>query len=421
MPDPNACLIDDFGPLLVEQPGSAAEVGELVRRAGSEGQALYLLGGRTMLGLGLPPARPGYGVDLRALNRVIDYPARDMTITVEAGVTLAELQRVLAAEHQRLPVDVPAGLQATVGGALATNTSGPRRYGFGTLRDYVIGISTVNDEGQEVKAGGRVVKNVAGYDLCKLHVGALGTLGVITQVTLKVRPVPEAQVLVTLGCEPDALGPLLDQLHGTRTRPVCLDVLNGPAARDIARETRVGLPDAPWVVVVGFEESNESVSWQVQHLIRELPPASVRGLEARAGSAGEPVWRALAESTAREARLSFKANMLSGAVAAFCQSVVQPGAPPDELLIHAQAGSGVVRGHLNGDLTLERVREMLEGFNDRAQAAKGNVVLPRCPPGWKRALPVWGRPRNDFWLMRQVKEKLDPRRLFNPGRFVDGI
>jgi glycolate oxidase FAD binding subunit len=416
-----ACRIDDFELPAVVRPESAAEICELVRRATAEGQALYPLGGRTMLDLGLPPTRPGYGVDLRSLNRVIDYPARDMTITVQAGITLAELQRVLAAEHQRLPVDVSAGGQATVGGALATNMSGPRRYGFGTLRDYVIGISTVNDEGHEVKAGGRVVKNVAGYDLCKLHVGALGTLGIITQVTLKVRPVPEVQVLVTLGCEPDALGPLLDQLHGSRTRPVCLDLLNGPAARILARETGVGLPDAPWVVVVVYEESNESVSWQVQQLIRELPAASIRGLEARAGVAADSLWRALAEFTGREARLSFKANLLPTGVAEFCESVVRVGAASEEFLVHGQAGSGIVRGHLNGDLTLERVREMLEGFNDRAQAAKGNVILPRCPPGWKHSLPVWGRPRNDLWLMRQVKEKLDPRRLFNPGRFVDGI
>src|SRR5207253_9213768 len=129
--------------------------------------------------------------DLRGLAEVIDYPARDMTITVQAGITLARLQALLATEKQRLPVDVPHPDRATLGGALATNASGPRRLGFGTLRDYVIGMTVVNDEGQEVKAGGRVVKNVAGYDLCKLHVGALGTLGVISQATLKLRPRPE--------------------------------------------------------------------------------------------------------------------------------------------------------------------------------------------------------------------------------------
>ena len=217
--DDNVCRIDDFGPLTVVRPQSVAELGDLVRRASAERQALYPVGGGTMLDLGLPPSRPGWAVDVRSLNHVIDYPARDMTITVQAGVTVAELQRVLAAENQRLPVDVPRADRATLGGALAANVSGPRRYGFGTLRDYVLGISTVNDEGQEVKAGGRVVKNVAGYDLCKLHVGALGTLGVIVQATLKVRPIPEAQALLTLGCDAAGLEALLDRLHDSRTRP----------------------------------------------------------------------------------------------------------------------------------------------------------------------------------------------------------
>ena len=189
------------------------------------------------------------------LNAVIDYPARDMTITVQAGITVAELQRLLAAENQRLPVDVPLADRATLGGALAANVSGPRRYGFGTLRDYVIGISTVNDEGQEVKAGGRVVKNVAGYDLCKLHVGALGTLGVITQVTLKVRPLPEAQALVTLGCDGDRSGSAARPTARSRTRPGCLDVLNAAAGPSPDAEAAASLPEAPWVVVVGFEDS----------------------------------------------------------------------------------------------------------------------------------------------------------------------
>ena len=231
--EPLTCLIDDFGPLPVVPPSSVAEMGDFVRRAAAEGQAIYPVGGRTMLDYGLPPTRPGLVVDLRRLDRVIDYPARDMTITVQAGITVARLQEVLAGENQRLPVDVPCAEQATLGGALATNVSGPRRYGFGTLRDYVIGISVVNDEGQEVKAGGRVVKNVAGYDLCKLYIGALGTLGIISQVTLKLRPRPEEQALLTLGCSADDLEPLLDLLHHSRTRPVCLDVLN--AATSSAR------------------------------------------------------------------------------------------------------------------------------------------------------------------------------------------
>jgi glycolate oxidase FAD binding subunit len=417
--DENVCRIDDLGPLTVVRPQSVAELGDLVRRAADERQALYPVGGGTMLDLGLPPSRPGWVVDVRSLNRVIDYPARDMTITVQAGVTIAELQRVLAAENQRLPVDVPRADRATLGGALAANVSGPRRYGFGTLRDYVLGISTVNDEGHEVKAGGRVVKNVAGYDLCKLHIGALGTLGVITQVTLKVRPIPDAQALLALGCDAAGLGPLLDLLHASRIRPACLDALNAAAARAVARAANVVLPEAPWVVVIGFEDNTEAVNWQVRRLLHEVLPIAARGLEARAGGASVSLWNALVEAGDHaEVCLSFKANLLPGSVASFC---IRAAEASDEVRLYAHAGSGIVRGSLGGDLTLAHIQEMLTGLQDAASAAQGNLILPRCPTEWKRSLPVWGRPRGDAALMREVKSKLDPNGLFNPGRFIDGM
>jgi glycolate oxidase FAD binding subunit len=329
------------------------------------------------------------------------------------------LRRVLAAENQRLPVDVPRADRATLGGALAANVSGPRRYGFGTLRDYVLGISTVNDEGHEVKAGGRVVKNVAGYDLCKLHIGALGTLGVITQVTLKVRPIPDAPALLALGCDAAGLESLLHLLHASRIRPACLDALNAAAARAVARTAGVVLPEAAWVVVVGFEDNTEAVNWQVRQLLHEVLPAAARGLEARSGGASVSLWNALVEAGDHaEARLSFKANLLPGSVASFC---IKAAEASDDVRLYAHAGSGIVRGALGGDLTLARIQEMLKGLQDAASAAQGNLILPRCPTEWKRSLPVWGRPRGDAAVMREVKSKLDPKGLFNPGRFLDGM
>src|SRR5262249_3824807 len=148
---------------------SRSDIGEIVRRAGQEKQAVYPFGGGTALHLGMAPTKPGIAIDMRRLDRIIEFPARDMTITVEAGITISKLQSIVAAENLRLPIDVPRSEEATLGGAIAVNASGPRRFGFGTLRDYVIGISFVTDKGVEVKAGGRVVKNVAGYDLCKLQ------------------------------------------------------------------------------------------------------------------------------------------------------------------------------------------------------------------------------------------------------------
>jgi glycolate oxidase FAD binding subunit len=412
----NVCQIDDV-PLPVVRPGSVAELGDLVRGAAAEDQGLYPLGGGTMLGLGLPPARAGRAVDLRGLSQLIDYPARDMTVTVQAGMTIAELQRLLHGENQRLLIDVPQAERATVGGTLAVNSSGPRRYAAGTLRDYVIGISFVNDLGQEVKAGGRVVKNVAGYDLCKLHVGALGTLGIITQVTFKLRPMPESTSLITFGCSAGELAGVLDQLHQSRTRPVCLDVLNGRAAGTLAGETGLDTPEAPWLVVVGYEGSDQSVTWQVQHLLHELAATPVMGLEVRAGTATTPLWNALVEWGLRpSAILSFKANLLPSATAELCLKA--DGASP-EILLHAHAGSGIVRGHLPGATTLPQAAALLTELQPLAQAAQGSLIVSRCPAGWKKSMPIWGVPRGDIQLMRQVKDKLDPRHLFNPGRFLD--
>jgi glycolate oxidase FAD binding subunit len=417
--DETSCTIDGLGPLPVVRPASVAELGETVRQAGTAGQAIYSLGGGTMIDAGLPPTRSGIVISLTGLAAVIDYPARDMTITIQAGITMAELQRLLNAEGQRLPIDVPQPARATLGGSLAVNISGARRLGAGTLRDYVIGISTVNDEGHQTKAGGRVVKNVAGYDLCKLHIGALGTLGIISQVTLKVLPRPPAQALLTFGCDGNSMETLLERLHGSRTRPMCLELLNARAARFVSERAGVALPEQPWVLVAGFEDSEQAVNWQLQQLIKELTVAGIASVEARAGAAAEPLWQVLADLLApAEARLTMKANLLPGRTAAWCLCADALSAG---LLVHAQAGSGIVRAHATSDLTAADAAAMLKGLADEAAGARGNVTLPRCPTAWKRELPVWGRPRDDVGLMRQVKEQLDPRRVFNPGRFLDGI
>ena len=414
-----SCLIDGFGPLPLYQPTSVSELTQRVRDAAGNGQAVYPLGGQTALGLGRTPTKAGLAVDIRNLNQVIDYPARDMTITVQAGITMARLQILLAPENQRLPIDVPCADRATLGGIIATNSSGPRRFGHGTLRDYVLGISAVNDQGQEIKAGGRVVKNVAGYDLCKLFIGSLGTLGVITQVTLKLKPLADEHALVALTCASENVEPLLDLLSQTRTRPVCLELLNGPAASKIFPDAGMPVPDAPWIVVVGFESNVQALEWQMQQLVRE-----VRGrckLDARLGRTATPLWQALADfpclGCASRTLVTFKANMLSSGTASFCRQTVEL-AP--QAMLQAHAGNGIVLGHFV-DLTEQRAAEVLQTLRVLAKHHHGTVIILDCPPAWKRTLDVWGPPRPDVALMREVKNKLDPRNLFNPGRFLDGI
>jgi glycolate oxidase FAD binding subunit len=396
-------LLDGLRPVSVHQPASVAELGELVRRAAAEDQSLYPRGGGTMLDYGLPPTRPGLVVDLRRLDQVIDYPARDMTITVQAGITISRLQALLASEGQRLPVDVPQPEQATLGGAVACNVSGPRRLGFGTLRDYVIGISVVNDRGQEVKAGGRVVKNVAGYDLCKLYTGSLGTLGIITQLTLKVRPRPEAQAMLVTGCTANDLADLLNRLHATSTRPVCIEVLTAASTP----------PD--FQVHVGFEDNRATVEWQVERLQQELLPAYACAV--RQDGEAERDFRLLAESTAPAGCVAFKANLLSSAVADYLRQARQSSVGS----LQAHAGNGIVLGTLSAETTLEQAAATIGRLREAAVAAQGNLVLIRCPTAWKATLGVWGQPRGDGELMRSIKDQLDPGHRFNPGRFAAGI
>jgi len=390
-------LIDNIRPLDFVRPASVAELGELIRRAAAENLGLFPIGGQTELQLGLPPNKPGIAVDMTGFDQVIDYPARDMTITVRAGITMGKLQALLAAEKQRLPIDAPN--DATLGGIIATNASGPRRYAYGTLRDYVIGISFMTDEGQEVKAGGRVVKNVAGYDMCKLHIGALGTLGIVTQVTLKVLPTPEdrAQGVFLLG--DDEIPRFLQRVHDSKTRPVCVELLSGE---------RGGNVDTAHMLVVGFEGNREAVAWQTETIQAELAQSSV---EINRGD--RTVWDS-STVTNQLIKLSFKSNLLSSALPEFLSHLLRF----PELSWQVHAGNGIVRVDTTADWSLARAAGMLSKLREAAVTAQGNLIITRCPPAWKRELPVWGEPRGDLPLMRKVKQALDPRDLFNPGRYL---
>lgn len=407
--------VDGLGPVKSSEPKTVVEIIETVQNASADGLAIFPLGGRTTLDLGLSPSRPGIGLDLRNLNQVIAYPARDMTITVQAGITIAKLQEILAGENQRLPIDVPLADRATLGGAIVANASGPRRYGFGTWRDYVIGISVINDQGHEVKAGGRVVKNVAGYDMAKLYIGSLGTLGIISQVTLKLKPRPEEQALMILECPPESVKSILDRLHASKTRPVCIELLNPAVVQAINKQPPGLLPkSAQWMIIVGFEDNSQAVAWQIEQLIKERLPESTGGLITRFSVTADPLWQALIDFPLRpDSTLSFKANMVSSATADFCLHAEEliPG-----IQIQAHAGNGIVIGHIVDLGTVSQVRATLERLQAAAIAGQGNVVVTRCLPEWKRELPVWGVPRADAWLMRAVREKLDPHQLFNPGR-----
>ena len=391
--------IDQSAPLPIEQPHTVAELGELIRHARAQQQGVYPIGGRTTLEVGLPPLKPGIALDTKALNQVIDYPARDMTITAQAGITIATLQAGLAKEGQCLPVDVSEPEKATLGGAIALNQSGPRRYGYGTLRDYVIGISFVTDDGVEVKAGGRVVKNVAGYDLMKLQIGAAGTLGVITQVTLKVKPRPESSATVVFSCENNSLGDVLDRLHASQSRPVVVELFNRETRRFLNALTPRGT-DSDWSIAVGFEEKATTVRWQLATLLDELKSAPVQDVVELPANIN--LWAALTSLQTRpESRYIGKSSFRPSEVTQLLQSFNEKSSG---VLIHAHALNGVAWFHSSEPFTVG-----------------GNQTWRRCPVENKKSLPCWGKPSGDWELMRHIKRTLDPHNVFNPGRLFGDL
>jgi glycolate oxidase FAD binding subunit len=351
--------------------------------------------------------------DTRSLSRVIEYPHADMTITVEAGITAAALRRVLAEQNQRLQIDVPQADRATLGGVFATNTCGSRRFGLGRPRDQIIGVGFVTSEGALVKGGGRVVKNVAGYDFPRLLTGSLGTLGIIAQMTFKVRPLPEASAVLWVGyTEPDTLADALDGLNTSGSRPVALDLLNRSAAQSIGGP--VDLPAADWVLAIGLEDNAASVAWQISRLKSELGPASII---VREGADSIGAWSGLTEFQAAEpGPISCVVSIPPSTVSRYVQK-----ADPGRWSVQVHAGNGIVRMHAQGDWTLDEAKAAVTHLRGLAQSDDGSLVLSRCPTNWKERLRVWGDPRPDWGLAKRVKAALDPRGAMNPGRFVGDI
>ena len=396
----------DFRPIDVEG------LRELVRDQVGLGRAIYPRGGGTAMDYGGIPRRPGVAVDTRSINRLIDYPFADMTITVQAGMTLSALRAILAEQRQRLLVDAPEPDRATLGGIYATNTTGSRRFGSGRPRDQIIGVSFVTSDGALVKGGGRVVKNVAGYDFPKLLTGSMGTLGVIAQLTLKVRPIPEASAIAWLPMTgPVAAAEHLERLNTSATRPIALDLLNAPAARAIGGS--LGLSGEYPALVVGFEDNADSVRWQLDRLKAEVGRADLIVVE---GERTVPLWDALnGFQAAGPGPLSFVANLRPSTVAGFVE-----GLDPGRWSVQAHAGNGIVRAHALGEWTLDDAARTIEPFRRRAVRDGGNLILSRCPADWQERLRVWGEPRADRAIAERVRAALDPHGAMNPGRFVVG-
>ena len=399
-------------------PATVSELSRFMRENADADSPLALVpvGGRTSLNYGFAVNDEATRVSTSQLTQTIDYPARDMTITVESGIRMDELSKLLKSENQRLPVDIAQSQRATLGGVIATNTSGPRRFGHGTMRDYVIGISAVDASGRLFSAGGRVVKNVAGYDLCKLLVGSIGTLGIITQVTLKLRPVTTTTSLVWQCFDSFAkIDDTLESLLTSQTRPIALEVLGPKAAGHVSSDARCQLPvDSP-TLVVGFEGSESETNWQVDRLKQECEPFKPRSIDVVTSKEAENIWQSLTEyATWSDDPLTFQANLPPSKTIEFVAKAANLG-----VATQAHAGNGVIIGHLPDDAsTLEACQRILDDLRGFARRYRGNLTILQCDAEWKKSLAVFGEAEDSWPLMRKVKQELDPHDILSPGRFL---
>ncbi len=409
------------GPLpLMEtiEPADEAAVADAVRAACAAGAPVYPIGGGTRLDYGARPPRPGLGLSLARIGRLVDYPAGDMTVTVEAGMTLAELSRTLAAAGQRLPIDMPQSPRATVGGAVAVDAAGPRRYGYGTMRDYVLGLRAVDGRGTVFSAGGRVLKNAAGYNLCRLLAGSLGTLAVVTQATLLVRPLPETSALAACDLRDLAAAErLLAALVGLGTLPVAVELRLRPAHRGGA--VPPPMPEgSPIRLVVGFEGVGDDVEWMVARLAEQWRQAGVSSLTTVTGSDAESWWQWLTDFPA-----DMLVSVLPGAVV---EVMTRLGELLPDCCLQAQAGNGLVRvqwpsreagppaaaGNGLAALLRDTLRPALANLGGKL------VVLSTAGHGELGRDDVWGPPGEAAAVMRALKERFDPAGVLNPGRFI---
>lgn len=378
------------------RPQTTAEVQEILRAAQSAGRAVLPWGGGTGQDYGLPPRKADTILDLSGLNRLIAHEYADMTVTVEAGMPLTQLQEQLARHGQFLPLDPPQPEKATIGGILATNASGPLRLGYGTPRDWLIGLSVVDAQGRLIKGGGKVVKNVTGYDLPKLHIGALGTLGVIVEATFKVSPRPEtARTLVAQANPASELSTAATRLW-RETQPVSL----------LLHEDHQGR-----FLVALYHGS-----------------AAVTGQAAERGTA-------IAQECRLSAAQSYDGELVPESPVAPVQVRLSTSAS-EAILLHdaavdALAGTGVILDSWLGVGTLTLTWETAD---ERALQGAQKALLLAKTRGVRFALlhgPLALRQNNleTLWfpapsarvLHERIKEALDPYNVLNPGRFVCGI
>jgi glycolate oxidase FAD binding subunit len=432
--------VDAMRPSAALRPESTTQVAEIIKFAAAEKLGVIATGGRTKLSIGLPPKRYDLALDMSGLNKIIAYDPGDLTLSVEAGLRLAVLGDALAKHRQFLPLAVPYHRETTMGGIVASGVDGPLRQFYGTARDFLLGIEFVTGKGVTAKSGGRVVKNVTGYDIHKLMIGALGTLGVITRLNFKTFPVPIAsRGFVALFPTAQQACEMRNRIARSHLTPLTLDILSPGMTELFESETASRFESEPmpsnvlsrseWAVSVGFagnERVRERYQTELQRIAEEdggigvvLPQKSLPAAFARKR---EFVPIALASSPATTiVKMSVLPSKLNDALVS-----AQKAAEANSLQWAALArGLGIIYFALLPATLDDQTRQYVERATDSIYGActklGGQSTIPWCPTAWKKNLKIWGPENSSLSQMQKIKIVFDPQGVLSPGRFVGGL
>jgi glycolate oxidase FAD binding subunit len=409
-PAPPGTAVDGVPVARVARPVSVEEASQVLRAAADDGLAVAFAGGGSKLGLGNPPERADLLVSTERLDQVLEHAAGDLVVRAQAGVRLADLQATLAPAGQWLALDPPEP-GATLGGVVAANASGPRRLRYGTVRDLIIGITVVLADGTVARAGGKVVKNVAGYDLAKLFCGSFGTLGLVAEVIFRLHPVPAAASVVTFRAEaPERVGQAVQRLLRSALEPSAIEL----------QLDEWGWPGRLTTVFEGIGPGVEAQAAAAVELLGQIGEAAVAG-----PGETDAALHQLGALPFEKAELAFKATFPPAELPGLLAGGVL--GRDGQLRVHAGTGvawlaSSAREGDLRADHpAVPRVVAWVTETRERLAAVGGGLVVVKAPAHLKRELDVWGPPGDALGLMRRVKERFDPGRRMSPGRFVGGI
>lgn len=415
-------------PRVVVFPSTKEEISEVIKLANRDSLSVIPWGSGTKICLGNKPKGADIVLSTRRLNRVIEHNDSDLVATTECGIMLSRLQTALNEKNQSLPIDPPhVERGASVGGIIATNDSGPRRlrYGtaHGTMRELVLGIKIIRPDGEIAKTGARVVKSVAGYDMPKLFVGSLGTLGIIIEATLRLYTVPEHSLtyLASFSSMQEAHVTALSILNSTLT-PTCLELVNSSLSESLSAKLVLNLKKNAPILAIRFESVEKAVKTQAAKLTEICLRHRGQGVIAE-GDLERKFWHEITEFPFikdKNRTVVCKASVLIKDVSKILEKLRDVSKYSEiEIEASARAGNGVLMISIDGDLP--NLLQATRSIRKLATSLNGSMVILQAPPSIKSEIDAWGEIGASLELMKRLKSQFDPNGVLNPGRFVGGI